>query len=665
MIKAGLVLSPSFLSQINKIRSFFIQDLSAFYYRVFAFISRILFMFLIGLEMDTAYLRTNMDLAATIASGGLLVSFVFGIILTYISRFVLDIKDNTPAFSITITILLANSASPVVMRLIDELKFNTSELGRLASTTSLINEVGCIIYYSSFVTVLSSKNFANAIYSIILTALLIIINMYLAKWFARWNKDSKYVSNAQVLLLLVLVVSLAFSIEIPRIKAVLLAFVLNLKGNFELILIDVEAGRSATWWSPMIHRMLLIVVVLNTLITGPIIASILRRNENYFAHRNTSVESLDPESEFRILSCAYEPRHASGQLVLGASFGSSISPYLMHLVELPKRRRKAKLLYNQLEDGGQYSDEEDYGGNDVLEINEAVDSFTAQTRIRISQVKIVNTFANMYEDVCNAAEDFRVTIIFLPFHKHQRIDQRLENSKEGYRTTNQKILRHAPCSVGVLVHKNQTGFQLPVAGNNSYENVVQHAAMLFFGGADDREALALSKRIGKNSNINLTVIRFLYAAKKEEESSPSSQSSSASSPMIGEPSRKVRVLRSLSRNHEIEIAKDNVFFEEFRLRYVTSGEVGLIERYVNNGIETLQVLREIMDSIEFSLFIVGKGSYGGSVMTTGLSDWEECPELGPVGDLLASSDLDIKSSVLIIQQHRQYTNNSNEDSVQG
>lgn len=334
MIKAGLVLSPSFLSQINKVRSYFIQDLSAFYYRVFAFISRILFMFLIGLEMDTAYLRMNMGLAATIASGGLLVSLVFGIILTYILKIMLDIKDKTPAFSITITILLANSASPVVMRLIDELKFNTSELGRLSSTTSLINEVGCIIYYSSFVTALSHKNFANAIYSIVLTALLIIINMYLAKWFARWNKDSKYVSNAQVLFLLILVVSLAFAIEvlgynstitgfllgvffprdgkttrtlfkklaysihnfilpiyfgymafqfdirdllkhyqnilfvllllfsciasrmigtlfvchrlkIPKIKAVLLAFILNLKGNFELILIDVEAGRSA------------------------------------------------------------------------------------------------------------------------------------------------------------------------------------------------------------------------------------------------------------------------------------------------------------------------------------------------------------------------------------------------------------------------------------
>ena len=68
-------------------------------------------MFLIGLEMDSAYLRMSMDLAATIAAGGLLVSFIFGIILTYIFRFVLDTKDNTPALSITITILLANSAS--------------------------------------------------------------------------------------------------------------------------------------------------------------------------------------------------------------------------------------------------------------------------------------------------------------------------------------------------------------------------------------------------------------------------------------------------------------------------------------------------------------------------------------------------------------------------
>lgn len=390
-----------------------------------------------------------------------------------------------------------------------------------------------------------------------------------------------------------------------------------------------------TWWNVKVHRLLLIVIVINTLISGPVVALILRKREDYFAHRNTAVDSLDPDSELRILCCAYDPRHASGQLILTAALSSSISPHLMHLVELPKKRRKTSLMYNQLEDG-QYSDEEDYGGNDVIEINELIDSFTAQTAIRIHQMKIVNKFANIYEDVCNGAEDLRVSIIFLPFHKHQRIDKIMENSKEGYRTTNQKILRHAPCSVGLLMHRNQTGFQLPVGDER-----VQHVATLFFGGPDDREAMACSKRIATNSNINLTVIRFLPAES-------SSRSLVELSPSDG-------VLVSLSRN-EAEIAKDSAFIEDFRLRYVISGKVGFIEKFVSSGDQTVEALREIGETMDFSLLIVGKGSQGRSEMTTGLSDWEECPELGTVGDLLASADFDLKCSILVIQQHRQYSN---------
>lgn len=54
----------------------------------------------------------------------------------------------------------------------------------------------------------------------------------------------------------------------------------------------------------------------------------------------------------------------------------------------------------------------------------------------------------------------------------------------------------------------------------------------------------------------------------------------------------------------------------------------------------------------YSLFIVGKGGRGHSPLTTGMSDQEECPELGTVGDLLASSDFDVSGSVLVVQQHR-------------
>ncbi|XP_031250602.1 cation/H(+) antiporter 2-like [Pistacia vera] len=724
-ILAGLVLSPTLLSRINKIRQFFLQDASALYYRFFAFVSRILFMFLIGLGLDIPYMRLNLRVASTISLGAFVMSIIFG---GSISWFLIDgvgVTTNRTSFVLVVMILLANTASPVAIRLIDELKFDTSDIGRLAMASSVISEMSCVLVYSTYLAVSSWVMFRYALYCILLTVGLVYLNKQLAMWFAKWNRNSKYVSNAQVVAILALLVGVSigaesfgynstmtgflmgmmfprqgkttrtlfkkltysvhnfllpiyfgymgfnfdtrdlntvknisaviflilfsfgtkiigtmaacYHLKIPMLKGLVLALILNLKGNFELLLIDGEID-SLTWWSGKIHRLLFLVVVVNTLISGPAVAYILKRRERYFAHINTAVESLEAESELRLLACAYEPRHASGHLVLTAAMGKSVNPYLMHLVELPKKRRKTQLMYNQLEDGGQFSDEEEYGGNDVLEINDAVDAFTLQTNRKVHQIKVVNSFANMYEDVCTGAEDLRVSIIFLPFHKHQRIDKILENSKEGYRTTNQKILRHAPCSVGLLVDRSQTGFQQPIGSES-----VQHVAMLFFGGSDDREALSCSKRIARNAHINLTVIRFLPSESQRVQLADAS-------------SRDGMLMMSLARN-ETEVAKDDTFIEDFRLRYVTTGEVGYIEKYVSNGAETVQTLRDIGETMEYSLYIVGKGGgRGRSPMTTGMSDWEECPELGTLGDLLASSDFDLKSSILIIQRHRQYSN---------
>lgn len=72
---------------------------------------------------------------------------------------------------------------------------------------------------------------------------------------------------------------------------------------------------------------------------------------------------------------------------------------------------------------------------------------------------------------------------------------------------------------------------------------------------------------------------------------------------------------------------------------------------MNNAAQTVESLRDIGDM--YSLFVVGKGSgRGHSQLTIGICDWEECPELGTVGDLLASSDFNINGSVLVVQQHR-------------
>ncbi|XP_021901598.1 cation/H(+) antiporter 2-like isoform X2 [Carica papaya] len=388
-----------------------------------------------------------------------------------------------------------------------------------------------------------------------------------------------------------------------------------------------------TWWGSQVRELLLAAMVINTLLSGFIASYLLRTEEKYFAHSLTALEFHSTESELRMLACVYSSHHASGAIglisALSGSTEAPITPQLAHLVELRKNRRN-KLMYHQLEDGEEFSDEETYGGDDVLEINDLVDAFTKQSKVLIRQSKVVSPLISLHEDMCSSAENSRVSIIFLPFHKHQRIDGRLENSNEGIRTTNQKVLRHAPCSVGILVDRSQSGFQTP-HGSESVQQVVT----LFFGGPDDREALALSKWITMHPQINLTLVRFLPTSTNKQ------------NPISNTSSQNHEILMSISTN-ETESERDNSFLEDFCNRYVVSGEVGYLEKHVSDGAQTVATIKDMVNM--YSLFVVGKGRRD-SLITTGMSDWEECPELGTIGDILASSELQINASVLVIQKH--------------
>ncbi|KAE9617294.1 hypothetical protein Lal_00034777 [Lupinus albus] len=428
---------------------------------------------------------------------------------------------------------------------------------------------------------------------------------------------------------------------IPTSEGIFLGFLLNTRGYADVLLFGAAAKARITF-NTEAYNVLLVSIVLNTIISGMIVAFLARGEEKMFANNHTAIEPQKLEDELRILACVYDPRQVSAILaVVLAIHGSRASPstnYLMHLIELVKKI-KSNLLFHEKENAD-ISDDEDYGGNDVVEINNALDVFTADTKILVHQRRAVSPFPSLYEDICNDAEDLQVSIILLPFHKHQRIDGKLESGKEGIRITNQKVLRHAPCSVGVIVERGLSkvpGFSSLVASDN-----VQNVATLFFGGPDDREALAWSLRISKHPNINLTIVRFLL-------SSSSSSSSSQSDPIeSGEPEDK-EILMSLSGEETVNEV-DNAFMVDFYNRYVTSGQIGYVEKFVKDGAQTVESLKDMGDM--YSLFIVGKGGRGHCSLTIGMSDWEECPELGTVGDVLASSDFEIHGSILVVQQHR-------------
>lgn len=155
-------------------------------------------------------------------------------------------------------------------------------------------------------------------------------------------------------------------------------------------------------------------------------------------------------------------------------------------------------------------------------------------------------------------------------------------------------------------------------------------AVIFIGGKDDREALTYAGRVAWHPGVKLTVIRFLVD--KNSENAP----------------RRVNRRASVAEQEE-EMKLDDESFALFYERYIAGGNVTYTEKHLANSSETFNTLRSLQEQ-EYSLIIVGQGGRVNTVLTVGLNDWQQCPELGPVGDVLSGSGISSKTSILIIQQ---------------
>lgn len=158
-----------------------------------------------------------------------------------------------------------------------------------------------------------------------------------------------------------------------------------------------------------------------------------------------------------------------------------------------------------------------------------------------------------------------------------------------------------------------------------------NAAVIFIGGNDDREALAYAGRVARHPGVKLTVIRFLLEVNGDSVTS------------------KISRAKANTVEHLEEMKVDDECFAEFYDRHVSGGNVAYMEKYLVNSGQTFSTLKSLEGQYEF--FIVGRGGRVNSALTIGMNDWEECPELGPVGDILSASHFSVTASVLVIQQH--------------
>ncbi|KAL4204600.1 hypothetical protein AMTRI_Chr01g110720 [Amborella trichopoda] len=711
----GIVMGPTLFGSIGWLKAELFPNTSLGVLNMVSITGRQLFCFLVGLELDPGIILRAKGQASVIALAGIFVSGSAGLLATRFLHPLIRPNVTAREFRAIIPLFMANGGSTVLYRLATEIKLGTSEVGQLALSASVFTDVLCLSTLT-FLTSESMNDgrIGDTITSvfiglIIALMLLFAVGPSMLLWAKAGEPERARMSDCHLCIIiclaigsaalgeflgydgmvsaflfgvlfprqrgialtvadrlyypvrvgilptyfgfigqysnlrlvwdggaivavvvmvvmgivskLIAVVAAATAYKLPLHEALVLGFFLNTRGVADVILFNVCSSRGM--FNLRSYAIFIVAAVSISGITGPAVVLIMRQVRRRMpAYLHPGMERQSPDALLRILSCIHGPADVPVTLNLVEACRvaqpeiAPLSVSTVHLLEYTERSA-SPLMYRR-------DTRATFISYDAEAISEVLRAYRLSNGIPIRLTTAVSYYFNMHEDICITATDMRTSLIILPFHKFQRVDGKMDIRNHALQKVNRQTQDHAPCSVGILVNRGLGGATFKTA-----TNVRMTVAVLFFGGSDDREAMAFGMRMALNPSINFTIIRFVPCDKYEKAIDIEDEDDSG---------------------YDIEMELDEAFISECRKRYVKSKTVAYDERSLRTGEEVVTALREI--AVSYSLFIVGRGGPGASRLTAGLIGWEDCPELGPVGDLLSSSEFSITCSVLIINKAR-------------
>ncbi|KAF8010551.1 hypothetical protein BT93_J1247 [Corymbia citriodora subsp. variegata] len=352
---------------------------------------------------------------------------------------------------------------------------------------------------------------------------------------------------------------------------------------------------------------LLVTMLIVTTLARPIIAYLYDPYRRYLVQGRRTMQEWKEGVAMQFLVCLHNEEHVPAIMdLLDASHPTPHSPitvFVLHLRELKGHAASVLLPHRQLHKASSKATSYNHAVN-VFQYFEEHNSGS----VIVQHFTAVSPYASIHNDVCTLALDNRADLVILPFHKTWAIDGSMESTVHVIREVNKNVMSKAPCSVGILIDRGPlTSSQYMLMG----ESVPYRIGVLFLGGADDREALAYCMRMVEHPKVDLTIVRV-----KNDDY------------LNGEDSH-----------------LDQELIDYFRAN-AGKRKVSYIEETAMDGVGTTQVICSFEDAVD--MLIVGKHHDPSSLLISGLTEWNEYPELGVVGGMLATSDF--RFSVLVVQQ---------------
>ena len=229
-IFAGVVLGPSLLGHyFPQISEFLFPASSLDNIRFLSQIGLILFMFIVGMELNLRTIKNRANNALIISHTSIAVCFALGVLVAYylFGNFTHQSTIFLP-FALFMGIAMSIAAFPVMARIIHERGINKTPLGATIITCAAIDDITAWCLLAAVIAVVKAGSFASSLF-IILLALLYVLAMFkivrpFLKRIADLQSSNRTISKSVIGVFFLILFLSAYATEVIGIHALFGAF---------------------------------------------------------------------------------------------------------------------------------------------------------------------------------------------------------------------------------------------------------------------------------------------------------------------------------------------------------------------------------------------------------------------------------------------------------
>lgn len=195
-IAAGIFLGPSFLkSQAPEISSFLFPANSLGNLQFLSQIGLILFMFVIGMELDLKILKNKAKDAVVISHASIIFPFTLGIALSYfLYRDFAPDNINFLSFALFTGIAMSITAFPVLARIVQERGLSKTRLGTIVITCAAADDITAWCILAVVIAIVKAGSVLSSLYTILMALAYVFVMLRVIQPFLKRMGD-KYSSK--------------------------------------------------------------------------------------------------------------------------------------------------------------------------------------------------------------------------------------------------------------------------------------------------------------------------------------------------------------------------------------------------------------------------------------------------------------------------------------